>query len=76
VKKYALCVVLLITLPASAGISWVQTQKAWNCTLMGSGATITCQVITGTHTTTNNLLAVWDILAIVIYLHGFSQRPV
>jgi hypothetical protein len=59
VKKSALCFVLLLTLPASATISWVQTKATWNCTLGGSGGTLTCQVPTTTHVTSQNLLAIW-----------------
>jgi hypothetical protein len=57
VKKYALSVILLLTLPASATISFVQSKSKWTCS--GSGSTVTCAVITTTHTTTQNLLAVW-----------------
>ena len=58
-KKYALCAVLLLSFPASATISPVQTKATWNCTLGGSPGMLTCQVTTTTHTSTNNLLAIW-----------------
>ncbi len=57
-KKWTLCVILLLTLPAFATIANVQSNAKWTCT--GSGSSITCSVILTTQpTTTGNLLAVW-----------------
>jgi hypothetical protein len=58
VKIRALCISFLLTLPALATISNVQSNAAWTCS--GSGSTATCPVVLTTQpTTTHNLLAVW-----------------
>jgi hypothetical protein len=56
VRKCTLGVILLLTLPAFATISKVQSNAKWTCS--GSGSSITCFVTLGA-TTANNLLAVW-----------------
>ena len=57
-KKCALCVILLLTLPAFATITNVQSNAKWTCT--GTSSPITCFVVLTTQpTTTGNLLAVW-----------------
>ena len=58
-KNFAPCLVLFLTLSASATIQFVQTQKTWNCTLGGTPGALTCQITSNTHTTGQNLLAVW-----------------
>jgi len=58
VKKWALCAILLMTLPAFATIANVQSNAKWTCT--GTSSPITCFVVLTTQpTTTGNLLAVW-----------------
>lgn len=57
-KKYALCVLVLLALPALATISNVQSNAKWTCS--GSGSSITCFVtLTTQPTTTGNLIVVW-----------------
>jgi len=57
-KKRALFVSLLLTLPAFAAITNVQSSAAWSCS--GTGSSIVCSVtLTTQATATNNLLAVW-----------------
>ena len=55
-KKWILCLILLLALPALATITNVQSNAKWTCS--GSGASITCTVALAT-TTNGNLLAVW-----------------
>jgi hypothetical protein len=58
VKKWTLCVILLVALPAFATIANVQSNANWTCS--NTGSSITCPVILTTQpTTTGNLLAVW-----------------
>jgi len=58
VKKYTLCLVLLLGLPAFATIASVQSNANWSCS--NSGTTITCAVILTTQpTTSKDLLVVW-----------------
>jgi hypothetical protein len=58
VKKWTLCVILLVTLPALATIANVQSNASWTCT--GMSSPITCSVILTTQpTVTGHLLAVW-----------------
>ena len=54
--KCTLCVILLLTLPAFATITDVQSNAKWTCS--GSGSSIICTV-TLAQTTNHNLLAVW-----------------
>jgi len=58
VRKCALCVILLLTLPAFATISNIQSNANWSCS--NAGNSITCVVtLTTQPTMTGNLLAVW-----------------
>jgi hypothetical protein len=57
VKKYIL-VVLLLTTPLFATISYVQSNANWSCPTL-SGSPVTCMVSTTTHVTATNMIAVW-----------------
>ncbi len=77
-RKCALCVVLLLVLPASATIpNFVQSGKNWT-TCAGSGATVTCPISFGLTTTNNNLIAVWTFwqsASTYIYAASVSDSP-
>jgi len=73
VKKCALCIILLLTLPAFATITNVQSNAKWTCT--GTSSPITCFVVLTTQpTTTGDLLARLDFLAVNVHLHSDSHR--
>ncbi len=58
-KRFALSLVLLLAIHASATISWVQTKPVWNCTLGGSGGTFTCVFTSTAAVGAGHLLIVW-----------------
>ncbi len=58
-KTYILCCLfLLLTLPAFATVTPVQSNAKWNCSAL-TGQSVTCTVGTTTAITIHNLLVVW-----------------